>query len=98
MSDDYWAQLDAFVEKHSKVHTPDWYTPSKDAKTQGKNVARGKHPMGLDLLGEDGKTCGNCDLRIHSGRYLKCGLSKQTSGPGTDVRAKWAACVKWAEP
>ena len=75
---------------------PEWYRPAQDRKTQNKNVARGLHPMGLFLLGRE--TCGTCSHMLrhkHSKTYLKCDLVKNTHGPATDIRAKWAACEKW---
>jgi hypothetical protein len=50
--------------------------------------------------GPEGETCRNCRhyTRIEYGRvYLKCGLMRVywTHGPGTDIRAKDAACRKF---
>lgn len=50
--------------------------------------------------GPKGETCGTCKhlTRVrHAKTYLKCGLMRKqwTGGPGTDVRAKDAACWKW---
>lgn len=49
--------------------------------------------------GPNGATCRTC---IHlfqvpgvAGHYLKCDLRRNTSGPGTDHRAKWLACGKY---
>jgi hypothetical protein len=53
--------------------------------------------------GPAGETCGSCKhltRRHFSKAYLKCGLneSKWTGGPGSDVRAKDAACKYWTAP
>lgn len=50
--------------------------------------------------GPQGETCRTCKhlARISLGKtYLKCGLMKKrwTGGPGTDVRARDAACQLW---
>jgi len=52
--------------------------------------------------GPAGETCKTCRFLARSGgggrRYfLKCGLMRAdwTHGPGTDVRAGWAACREW---
>jgi hypothetical protein len=50
--------------------------------------------------GPEGETCGSCAhmTRKRMGKvYLKCGLNvaKWTSGRGSDIRAKDAACKKW---
>lgn len=50
--------------------------------------------------GPAGETCGSCRHLArfrYSKTYLKCRLLEKqwTHGPGTDVRAKDAACLKW---
>lgn len=51
--------------------------------------------------GPEGETCGTCRHKSSqggtAGRYLKCGLLEEhwTRGPGTDIRAWWAACRYW---
>jgi hypothetical protein len=49
--------------------------------------------------GPDGETCGSCKhcVRAWNGRYRKCGLLRSiwTGGPGTDIKARSAACSKW---
>lgn len=45
-----------------------------------------------------GHTCGECaHLRRYrqSTTWMKCKLTRQTSGAGTDWRAKWAACGRY---
>ena len=52
--------------------------------------AYGHHPN------EKCKTC--LHLIYHQpgqNKYLKCALTRITSGPGTDWRANWDACGKW---
>lgn len=53
--------------------------------------------------GPAGETCGSCAHYVRrrmGGIYRKCGLcrSQWTNGPGTDIRAKDAACSKWEKP
>lgn len=51
--------------------------------------------------GPEGETCGTCRHKTYmggtSGRYIKCKLMERcwTRGPGTDIKARWAACEKW---
>lgn len=68
-------------------------------------LAGGKHPatkmplLPTDRQPYDGARCGNCKhAQLHSNgnrAWWKCGLVPVTSGPGTDIRLKWPACVKW---
>ena len=78
-----------------------WFRPRKDAKQQGRNVARGLHPMGMRVHDEAEARklrCGDC---VHSFRrgnvatYIKCALTKVTCGGATDIRAGWFACEKF---
>lgn len=55
-------------------------------------------PVGSGPKGETCKTCRHLVRTDDCSKvYLKCGLMKArwTGGPGTDVRAKDAACWKW---
>jgi len=46
--------------------------------------------------GPVGATCRTCaHLRRKDGQYFKCGLHAITSGTGTDIRAKDAACSQF---
>lgn len=46
--------------------------------------------------GERCGTCGNCyGIRHNIKIYYKCGLLAPTSGEGTDIRLKTAACQHW---
>lgn len=53
--------------------------------------------------GPEGKTCRDCRhyLRVqyHGKVYRKCGLMERhwTHGPGTDIKAGWAACREFEE-
>lgn len=51
--------------------------------------------------GPEGRTCGDCaHLRTKTfGRrsYFKCGMRRNTNGPGTDIRKKWPACQAWEQ-
>ena len=68
-------------------------------------LSGGKHPAtGLPLLNlgkvmtKHDERCGNCKHltgHSHDKTWYKCGLVPMTFGPGTDIRLKWPACVKW---
>ena len=76
---------------------PDWYTPSRYTPRNNRRVKQGLHPFG-DALGPEGTSCGTCRhcVRLRCSRtYLKCELSRITSGPATDLRAKWRGCINW---
>lgn len=62
-------------------------------KGQLQCTSVGLHPLGARLAG-NGETCGSCDF-VKGRTYKKCGIARNTLGPGTDVRLKWAACVSW---
>jgi hypothetical protein len=81
---------------------PSWFTPGKHTPAfHLSRVRMGRHPMGFELLHQVGtptKTCGNCAHLVRNNRgtkvFLKCGKSfYQTSGPGSDTRAGYAACM-----
>jgi hypothetical protein len=55
--------------------------------------------------GPEGKKCKDCahysGYRSGAGRiYRKCALMRHawTRGPGSDIKANWPACAKYAEP
>ena len=55
-------------------------------------------PPGSGPKGETCRTCAHYTRRhYHDYVHLKCGLNKAnwTKGPGSDIRAKDAACRKW---
>ena len=76
-------------------------TPKERRKLRGPVKKRGH--AALPGTGPVGETCGTCE-HLESKRmakaYLKCGLMVNywTGGPGTDVRAKDAACRRWEKP
>ena len=79
---------------------PEWW--GGGSAQQKKYVRIGLHPTGQKLKeNRTHESCGNCaDLdRVgyRSRVYLKCKRTKQTRGPGTDMRAKWPACVNWSQ-
>jgi hypothetical protein len=51
--------------------------------------------------GPEGETCKTCRFISHKrmgNTYIKCGhpsAPKWTGGPGTDIRARDPACIKW---
>lgn len=50
--------------------------------------------------GPEGKLCKYCSRLIrkqYANTYRKCGLRKNTNGPGTDHKATWPACKKYEE-
>lgn len=67
-----------------------------------RTEAKPRGPCVPDRIGSgpSGETCGSCRWKNRTGvagRYLKCALMRQhwTGGPGSDIRAKWAACSHW---
>jgi len=79
------------------MNTDLWKQPIGTYKRKGTQKKGHAGPPGS---GPKGETCGTCAhlARIqHAKSYLKCGLCQKnwTGGPGTDVRAKDAACWKW---
>lgn len=76
-------------------------TPAEKRKLMRKHAKpKGLHAMPIGS-GPHGETCGSCANLVHkrmSKTYLKCALTIAlwTGGGGTDVRAKDAACSKWA--
>lgn len=76
---------------------PSWFRPSKYARNQSLNVARGRHPMGMPLADND-ETCGSCAhlvKKTHGRNYYKCRKYRNTCGPATDIRLRWPACSLW---
>ena len=83
---------------------PEWFTAGKTTPaTHIANVRRGRHPMGWPLLKQAAVTltcgdCGNCFRKRYNVKvYIKCDLTVQSNGPGTDIRRKWAACDQWKQ-
>jgi hypothetical protein len=79
---------------------PAWFTAGSTAtEVHMRRVSAGLHPTGFRLASESlGKTCGDCDhvlVRKLGKRYYKCGEAKITSGPASDIRLKWPACVRF---
>lgn len=78
-----------------------WNLPIGEFKSKYKRKAtqpRGHAgPIGSGPKGETCKTCKYLTRITYAKTYLKCGLMRQqwTGGPGTDIRAKDAACWKW---
>lgn len=69
------------------------------SETEPKNI-KGNPLISVYGPGPEGKICKNCKhlwVKKMSGRYLKCDLRPLTAGPGSDHRAKWTACGKYAE-
>jgi hypothetical protein len=67
-------------------------------------LAGGVHPatkmplLPTDRMPYDGARCGNCKhltSHSHDRTWYKCSLVPITGGPGTDIRLKWPACIKW---
>ena len=54
-----------------------------------------------EMYGRDPEhTCGQCRhlvARRFAKTYYKCGLTRQTAGPGTDWRKGWEACSRFEE-
>jgi hypothetical protein len=65
----------------------------KASRGQAKGNAA---PIGSGPAGETCRTCAHSyGLAGGSKHYFKCRLVKATSGPGSDIRLKWAACARW---
>jgi len=76
-----------------------WNQPMGAFKRKRSNTKPNGH-AGSPGSGPKGETCGTCKhlCRVQYAKtYLKCELvrSQWTHGPGSDVRAKDAACWKW---
>lgn len=74
--------------------------PPRDRASLVKlRLLRGSHPhAGLPLRQPPGETCGSCGhcwAKKYANRYYKCDLTPDSSGPATDIRVRWPACVKW---
>ena len=63
-------------------------------------LSLGVNPGSGERVAQGEETCGSCGhlvVRRRNRTYFKCGLVPMTFGPGTDIRKKWPACVKWVE-
>lgn len=94
--------MDIQVHKSRKTYTAELRGVMVKMETaqQATNAAKGLHPTSGYPLAESG-TCGDCGLLLRHERYrktyLKClAVRDLTHGPGTDVRAKWPACIRFA--
>lgn len=84
---------------------PEWWSPDSPASTpvQRKRIRRSPEQKGhawTPGTGPAGETCGSCQHIFRNRQaktYLKCELmrSKWTSGYGTDIHARDAACKFW---
>ncbi len=66
---------------------------------QAANVKDGLHPLGFRLAnnGEKCKTCYHVNTHGNTRAYYKCTEYRITAGPGTDIRLKWPACIRFKE-
>ena len=76
---------------------------SKDRRRTARQrhlLAQGIHPATRRPLLGGGETCSGCVafLRVahHDKAYLKCVAAGLSHGAGTDVRASWPACDRFA--
>ena len=56
--------------------------------------------VGIFGSGPAGRVCRECVhlyRKVMGKTYLKCALRRNTGGPATDHRARWAACAKFEE-
>lgn len=84
---------------------PAWFAGDANCTpaTHRDRVRRGLHPLGARLAAEGhpghGHACRDCAhsalLGHHDRAFHKCDLIRRTHGPGTDLRLKWAACIRW---
>jgi hypothetical protein len=78
-----------------------WMTP-EERKALFKRVPVLKGHASLPGSGPSGETCRSCKHKAYqggcAGDYIKCGLMRAnwTRGRATDIRARDAACDKWA--
>lgn len=80
---------------------PAWFNAGTKyvGESQIIHARSGRHPMGSDLLKQEGAMCGNCKHCEGRRGVLKCWAQphETTGGPATDIRAGWPACVLWEE-
>jgi len=81
----------------SEPETDLWKQPIGSHKRKTPMPKGHAGPVGSGPKGETCKTCRHLTRVKHAKTYLNCGLLRKqwTSGPGSDVRAKDAACWKW---
>jgi hypothetical protein len=72
-----------------------WDEPMKPRKAKKGQPKGNAAPIGSGPKGETCKTCRHAYAVKFAKTYHKCGLVYATSGPGTDIRLKWAACSRW---
>jgi hypothetical protein len=74
-----------------------WAQPIAAHKRKGPKPSGHAGKPGSGPKGETCKTCKHLTRLTYSKTYLKCALVRKqwTSGTGSDVRAKDAACWKW---
>lgn len=73
--------------------------PITGPKKRKPTLPRGHAALpGTGPAGETCKTCAHLERVEFAKTYLKCGKMRAhwTGGPGTDVRAKDAACSNWS--
>jgi hypothetical protein len=88
------------VNREPRPGDPEWFTIGSTTPAMHiRNVRSGRHPLGAGLLHDPEATCGSCQHRrvriIADKTFFKCSLVKDSHGPGTDIRLKWAACELW---
>lgn len=72
-----------------------WDEPMKLPKAKRGQPKGNAAPIGSGPQGETCKTCRHSYAVKFAKTYHKCRLVRATSGPGTDIRLKWAACSRW---
>lgn len=72
-----------------------WDQPMKPTKAKRGQPKGNAAPIGSGPAGETCGACKNAYCRQYSKKYWKCRLVKETHGPGSDIRRKWAACSRW---
>ena len=101
MGDEELFDLDLWGEPVKPPVYPPWFFAGKNTpRIHVERVARGWHPIGLDL-GPETSRCGACSHSYYRGyatkRYWKCDLVKATSGAATDIKLKWRGCARFDE-
>lgn len=82
------------------VPVPTSADPAMTPKQRRKLNRRPTEPRGYAMppgTGPEGETCGTCEHIMRTAKYRKCELNRArwTHGPGTDIKARTAACSKW---
>ncbi len=97
-------QVDLFTGETLKGDAPKirlkGIKPSASRKLRAMaRIQAGFHPFGFPLKKPASEKCRGCRFAVRKNgggqKFWKCEKSKMTSGPATDLRLKWPACILW---